>query len=154
MSAIPFLQQERPESCIPACVRMVLARYGVERSEAEVYACCETDADGTLPSAAARCIRQFGLKAEAQRLKGLETLQGHLNTPDCSVIVHVNLATLLGVNVVHAVVVEAIDGRANYVRVVDPAYPPAGRRTWPLGLFEMAWRAVRYQALVITPTPA
>ena len=33
---LPHFQQSAPGSCLPACVRMVLAYLGLERTEAEV----------------------------------------------------------------------------------------------------------------------
>ncbi len=151
MSSIPFWPQERPESCVPACLRMVLASYGVERTEAEVCACCQTDADGTLPSAAARCAQSLGFDATAPRLSGLDALREQLETAHSFPIAYVNLAPILGLNVIHAVIVEAIDTQRRQVRVIDPAYPPTGRREWALDLFEAGWRLARYQVILVIP---
>jgi len=40
---------------------MVLARYDIERSEDEIYFCCQTDLDGTPPTAAALCAQSLGI---------------------------------------------------------------------------------------------
>lgn len=151
MSQVPFFAQEQPESCVPACLRMVLASYGVERTEVELYACCQTDADGTLPSAAAQCARDFGFNASAPRLSGLDALREQLEIAHLFPIAYVNLEPLLGLNAIHAVIVESVDVQAGRVRVIDPAYPPTGRREWALDRFEVGWRLARYQVILIAP---
>jgi hypothetical protein len=62
-----------------------------------------------------------------------------------------HMSPILGVNVIHAMIVEAIDVQAGYVRVVDPAYPPTGRRTLTLRLFEAGWRLARCQTILVAP---
>jgi len=44
---IPHRQQERDYSCVPACVRMVLAFYGDQRAESELRALFKTKVGGT-----------------------------------------------------------------------------------------------------------
>lgn len=151
MTTVSFFPQQRPESCVPACLRMVFAVYGVERTEEEIYACCETDSDGTLPSAAARCAQELGFGASAVRLAGLDDLRGCIDTARDAVIAFVNLGPLLGVNVIHAVIIELMDTAHGNMRVIDPAYPPAGYRNWSLGLFEVGWRLARRQCILIMP---
>ena len=43
-------KQELPYSCLPACVRMVLAFYGLQRSESELRALLKTRPGGTSPA--------------------------------------------------------------------------------------------------------
>ncbi|HXV99861.1 MAG TPA: cysteine peptidase family C39 domain-containing protein [Anaerolineae bacterium] len=151
MNPFPFFSQERPESCVPACLRMVLAYYGLQHTEAEIYTCCETDVDGTLPSAAVRCAQHLGFNASAPRLPGLDALKEHLRAGQIFPIVYLNLSPVLGVNVIHAMIVENIDVQADQVQVIDPAYPPSGQRTIPLGLFEVGWRLVQNQTILVIP---
>lgn len=148
---LPLRLQERPESCVPACLRMILAAHGVERTEAELYTCCQTDVDGTLASAAADCARNLGFNTSAQRLAGLDTLQEQLTIASLWPIVYVHLGPLIGVSVIHAVIVEAIDIQAQIIRVVDPAFAPTGRREWSIELFEVGWRLARFQTILIHP---
>ncbi len=130
---------------------MVLAYHGLERPEAEIYACCETDVDGTLPSAAVRWAQGLGFDATAPRLPGLGALREHLETGYILPIVFVNLSPILGLNVVHAVVVESLEAQADQIQVIDPAYPPTGRRTLSLRLFEIGWQLARGQTILIKP---
>lgn len=147
MKVIPFFPQERPESCVPACLRMVLAYHGKVLSEIDLYNCCETDVDGTFPSAAARCAQSLGFIASASRLDGISALQGLMNNSFDPVIVFVNLSPLLGINVIHAVIVERIEEFT--VVIFDPACPPHGRRRWNLPLFEVGWTLARCQIIQI-----
>lgn len=149
MKDIPFLPQERPESCVPACVRMILAAYGLTYTEADLYTCCETDVDGTLPSAVVRCVQQLGLSARAERLPDMETLIGQM-AANTTPIVFLNLAPLLGIAVIHAVVVTTIDVHQEQITVLDPSYVPDGRRVWGLGLFQMGWKLARNQTILIS----
>jgi ABC-type bacteriocin/lantibiotic exporter with double-glycine peptidase domain len=131
---------------------MALAAQGIERSEADVYSCCQTDADGTLASVAAQCAESFGLHASALRLSGLDALRENIETPNTILIIFVNLAPLLGITVIHAVILDAIDTTAKIVHVIDPAHPPNGRREWPLDLFEVGWRLARHQIIMVLPS--
>ena len=152
MIQIPIWLQERPESCVPACLRMILAAYGVDRTEADIYTCCQADVDGTLPSAAADCARALGFDASAQRLAGIDALQEQLKSASLLPIVYVHLGPLMGVGVIHAVVVEAVDLQARTIHVIDPAYAPHGRREWALDQFEVGWRRARFQAILGRPS--
>jgi hypothetical protein len=103
--------------------------------------------DGTLPSAAVRCLARNGLNARAERLGEVDVLVGYLTTHIA--IAFVNLAPLLGIVATHAVIVEAIDDEATTIVVIDPAHPPDGRRMIPLALFEISWRLARGQVILV-----
>lgn len=128
---------------------MVLAYYGMEYTETEIYDCCETDAGGTLPSVAARCAQSLGFAASAVRLVSLDVLREQLIAGFIFPIVYVNLSPITGINVIHAVIVEAIDTQAGQVQVIDPAYPPTGRRVLPLSLFQVGWKLARNQTILV-----
>ena len=151
MNSLPFFPQEHPESCVPACVRILLAHYGQAYSESEIYACCQTDFNGTLPSTVIHCLQSLGFKATAPRLSGFDALLEELTVGQIIPIVYINLAPLLGINVIHAVLVQAIDIADGEIQVIDPAYPPNGRRVFALELFEVAWKLARYQTILVQP---
>ena len=46
---VPHFEQELSYSCLPACIRMVAAFYGVEQSEAALRALLKTRPAGTSP---------------------------------------------------------------------------------------------------------
>lgn len=146
---LSFYPQERPESCVPACLRMVLESAGYSAPEAAFYQGCETDIDGTLPSKAAQYAVSLGFDALSTRLPTIHELIGYMESNAPYPIVFVNLSSILGINVIHAVVVESIDYVAETITVVDPAFPPTGRRKWALDLFAIAWEMARYQTILV-----
>ena len=151
MKDVPYFAQERPESCVPACLRMILAYYGLVRTETELSTCCETDVDGTLPSASVRCAQSLGFDATAPRLSNLDALKAHMEAEYVLPVVFINLSPLLGINVTHAVVVDIIEPQTSQIHVIDPAYPPTGRRVFTLSLFEIGWRLARHQTILVKP---
>lgn len=58
MAKPPYFQQVYPFSCVPACLRMVLAYYKFEVSETELRSLCECDETGTTPSNAVRAATE------------------------------------------------------------------------------------------------
>lgn len=123
---IPYFTQERPESCVPACLRMVLASMGADTTEEALYLSCETDIDGTLPSKAVQCAQSLGFNASSPRLSGLDELYEQIALSHSYPIVFVNLSPILGINVIHAVIVETIDRE---VGNISPKISGAGHNT-------------------------
>ena len=150
MIRIPVRLQERPESCVPACLRMIFAAHGIERTEADIAHCCQTDIDGTLTSLAVRCAQEAGFEAVAQRLKDIDSLQAQLSESSYIPIVFLNIGPLLAINVIHAVVVQSLDIQAQTIHVIDPAFPK-GHRSWAIGLFERGWQLATYQTVLVGP---
>lgn len=151
MSRISFFAQERPESCVPACLRLVLGHFGVTRTESELYVCCQTDIDGTLPSIAAQCAESFGFTAISIRLPDYSALLHQIDDGYVHPVVFVNLSPLLGLNLLHAVVIDTVDQNSGRLQVIDPAHPPTGQRIWSRTLFENGWRMARGQTILIQP---
>lgn len=149
MTRFPYFRQELPESCVPACLRSILAGYGVVISERELRECCETDEFGTLPSSAVRCAQSLDFDASSPRLTDLYELIAIVESAQTAVIVFVNLSVICGLNVIHSVVVEMIDPTNETIEVLNPAHEPLGYHQWPLSLFEVAWRMARNQAVLI-----
>ena len=126
---------------------MIVASHGLVYSEAELYTCCETDSEGTLPSAAVRCVQRLGLVARSERLLDLASLiQARA---DSALIVFLNLAPILGIASIHAVIIEEINFQQEQITIIDPTYLPDGRRTWALGLFQIGWQLARNQTILV-----
>jgi hypothetical protein len=68
------------------------------------------------------------------------------------VITFVNVAPLLGINVLHAVIATQVDAQPAQVHVMDPAYPPNGQRIWALSQFQLGWQLARFQVIAIRRT--
>jgi ABC-type bacteriocin/lantibiotic exporter with double-glycine peptidase domain len=61
---LPFYAQETPESCVPACLRMVLAHWGILETESILRAKCQTTHRGTNYHDAVSCVQSYGLNAK------------------------------------------------------------------------------------------
>lgn len=79
----PYFFQAYPFSCVPACIRMVLASLGCEKSEPEIRSLCECDETGTTPSNAVKAVIECGFDAYQANLtfEELEDLISQNITP-------------------------------------------------------------------------
>jgi ABC-type bacteriocin/lantibiotic exporter with double-glycine peptidase domain len=110
----PFFPQAYPFSCVPACLRMVLASLDSEKSEAEIRSFCDCDETGTSPLNAILAVIEFGFDAYQANLvfEELEDLVSQNITP----IVFTKVAE--NVNYSHAIVIYKISGKK--VFAIDP----------------------------------
>ena len=58
----PLYLQETDYSCAPACLRMVLAAAGIEKTEEELRIVSNCDAEGTWPSEIVKTARSLGFE--------------------------------------------------------------------------------------------
>jgi ABC-type bacteriocin/lantibiotic exporter with double-glycine peptidase domain len=140
---LPFYQQETPDSCVPACIRMVLEGLGVVISEAELRQKCDCTIFGTEAFQAVEAVRQLGFSnATKQNLMLLDLsnvlAQGHYP------IVYVNLFPIQQEQGIHAMVVIALDDAI--VSVYDPML---GKRDLKRTVFDQAWRLTKGLTLLI-----
>lgn len=63
---VPHFEQELDYSCLPACVRMVLAFYGYECIEGELRALLKTRPGGTSPVQVMWRLPELGFEAYVQ----------------------------------------------------------------------------------------
>ncbi len=139
----PFHNQETPDLCVPACLRMVFGSFGVDIAESELCARCDTiPFYGTEALRAVEVARQLGFTRTAKHTLTLAELQT-LVAAGLSPIVFVDLTPLDGVEAIHALVVIAFAEQA--VTVLDPL---VGARTLPLQSFNTAW-ALRHKLAII-----
>lgn len=144
--AVPHLRQQQPHTCLPACVRMVLAYWGKEYTEEEL-----AEPFGTVPL--------WGTRPE-NVVAGLENLGYHalwfenttverlleLLAKDWPAIVFLRASDLPhGRAGLHAVVVVGIEGEQ--VICLDPALD----HPLHLGLspFLKAWSSLGHQGVVV-----
>ncbi len=141
--SLPFFFQETSESCVAACLRMVLAYRGIEAEEAALRECCQTTRLGTTFPDAAKCARGFGLPVDEVRDATWSDLQSWLSN-DIYPILSVNLFPLEARWAAHAVVVEQADEQE--IVYLDPLF---GRRVTDRIPFEQAWQMRRSKAMLI-----
>lgn len=139
-----FYPQETDYSCVPACLRMVMANLGIQVDEATLRTCCQTDPKGTASTAMVLCALSYGLQAfETSNASWSELV--HWVEQNVYPIVYLNLFPLDMMWGLHAVIVEAIT--KDTIVFLDPI---VGRRQAAIALFEQAWQMGRQRMMMIT----
>ena len=145
---VPHYEQELDYSCLPACVRMVLAYYGEEKTESQLRALLKTRPGGTSPVQVMLRLPNVGFEASVQ-MASKSILQGQLaaNHP---VIVHVwtELLPHWQGGLIHALTV--LEYNDSVVMVNDPAFADAPL-TIPTDIFLRAWAATDHLTIIIQP---
>lgn len=141
----PFYAQETPDSCLPACLRMVLAARGLRYSERQLRQLCRCQPMmGTLSTNVIRAAQKLGfvdsVEDRSLRLYDLRDVAREGFSP----IVGVNLRRLTGNWSPHAQVVVAI--ASAQVRVYDPLL---GRLRLASPTFEAAWADADYLTILV-----
>jgi ATP-binding cassette subfamily B protein len=121
---IPIRTQTQATDCGPACLAMVLAYHGIERSVDDLRRQTNAGRDGVSARTLLDVARRHGLAGRGVRT----TLDGLASLPRGSVLFW---------NFGHFVVLERVTHR--YVHVVDPAY---GRRRVPLAVADDSFTGV------------
>jgi ABC-type bacteriocin/lantibiotic exporter with double-glycine peptidase domain len=136
-SKLPFYKQEKPYSCVPACLRMVLAAQGQIVSESDLRERCDCTFLGTEALNAVDAMRAMGFSNSSKCTLKITELIVKLNA-GLYPIVFVNLLPIDGINDPHAIVVTAID--EDEVQMSDPLQ---GERLLPRSTFDTAWAMMR-----------
>ncbi len=71
-SKLPFHRQEKPYSCVNACLRMILDYSGIEVSEKELRDKCNTTELGTYADSIISCVKQYKCSAQLVALSMVE----------------------------------------------------------------------------------
>lgn len=137
-----FYKQETLHSCVPACLRMVLAGFGLKITEAELRRVCDTTPLGTNALKAVDCARLLGFVQTAKHTLTVEELTV-LTAGGVHPIIFVSLLPIDGFRDTHALVVIEVSERD--VAVYDPL---AGERRLSLPAFNAAW-AMRHNLAII-----
>ncbi len=143
---VPHFRQQLPHTCLPACVRMVLAYWGKEHSEEELAQALGTvPVLGTRPESVVAGLENMGYRAlwfENATLERLLDLLVH----DWPVVVFVRAADLPHGRIgLHAVVVIGIEGE--HVTCLDPSLDR--EFSFELSSFLRAWSNLRRQGLIV-----
>jgi ABC-type bacteriocin/lantibiotic exporter with double-glycine peptidase domain len=142
-SKLPFYRQEKPYSCVPACLRMVLAAQGYMVSESDLRELCDCTFLGTEALKTVDALRTMGFcnssKCNPKTTELIVLLNAGLYP-----IVFVNLLPIDSVNNPHAIVVTAID--EDDVSVCDPLQ---GKRLLPRSTFDTAWAMMRNLVILV-----
>jgi ABC-type bacteriocin/lantibiotic exporter with double-glycine peptidase domain len=142
-SNLPFYRQEKPYSCVPACLRIVLAARGYILTEADLRERCDCTFLGTEALKVVDALRSMGFKNSNKQTLRFSELVLELDT-GIYPIVFVNLLPIDGVNDAHAMVVISVDDEN--VMVCDPLQ---GERLLPRSTFDTAWAMMRNLTILI-----
>lgn len=137
----PFFAQERFDTCMLACLRMILANMGILVSEEHLAGQMSAHDEGFDPDQVAELARRFGLESEAKQLS-LETVVD-LVEKERFPIVLVDRTFIDGEFAIHAVI--PIRFTRHYVIILDPL---RGERRVSKGRFVKATRRVDGWAVV------
>lgn len=145
MKLAPF-RQERPETCLPAAIRMVLHHWGRDYSEKELVEICGTvPRFGTPPDAAVAGLEKAGYGALWFENATLERLI-RLLEQNWPVIIFLPASALPhGRSGFHAIVLTAVKERE--IVAMDPALGKEFRMA--LNAFLRAWALLDNQGMVV-----
>ena len=139
----PFYKQETRYSCVPACLRIVLAGFGLDLSEAELRTLCDCTAFGTDALKAVDAVRQLGFPQTAKytlSINELETLVAGGHYP----IAFVNLGPIDGIDDEHALVITEMSHTE--ISVYDPLQ---GERILSRDTFCAAWAMMHNLVILV-----
>ncbi|MGH9840175.1 MAG: cysteine peptidase family C39 domain-containing protein [Blastocatellia bacterium] len=139
----PYLPQETDFSCAVACLRMVLASFGVMKSEEELRELSDCSIFGTAAVELVRAARSLGFHNSRKHTLSLTDL-GDFTEQGCFPIVYVVLSANSPKPDVHALVVISVAGDS--ITVLDPK-----RGTLHLQVQEFCelWEPMKNLAVVI-----
>jgi len=145
---LPCVKQAKPYTCAVACLRMILAHYGVQVEEAELETLCQTTAEGTTAMNLVRAAENLGFHAAVGE-GDLDLLRSAVSTnlPPLVYLHTGSLPDLFDFISIHAVVVT--DVGVEFVHVNDP-WVGASLQI-PLLQFREAWRRVFHLVVLIWP---
>ncbi|MBO0859502.1 MAG: hypothetical protein J2P21_13665 [Chloracidobacterium sp.] len=139
----PFYRQETPDSCAPACLRMIFSYFDLPVSEAELRALCDCTIFGVDPPFAVDVARQFGFSKTDINNISPEELRLYLDEGRYP-IVYVSLLPIDAREGSQALVALEIGDDA--MTVYDP---DQGERILPWGAFLKAWALKRNLAIIV-----
>jgi ABC-type bacteriocin/lantibiotic exporter with double-glycine peptidase domain len=128
---------------VPACLRTVLASFGLDVSESKLRTLCDTTIFGTAALKAVDAARALGFAGTAKHNLTLEELTAAVDA-GLYPIVFVNLDPISGKDAAHSFVV--VEASASGILVYDPLY---GERTLSGETFRAAWALMRNVAVLI-----
>ena len=138
-----FYLQETPDSCVPTCIRMILAGFGMHYAEAELCQMCDCTVFGTEAFQAVEAVRSLGfLTANKYNLTSNDLAT--LLLDQCYPIVYVELKPIDGTFGTHAMIILSID--ETLVHVLDPMI---GERALDRSSFEAGWAFTKGLTIVI-----
>jgi ABC-type bacteriocin/lantibiotic exporter with double-glycine peptidase domain len=146
---VPHFKQELPYSCVAACVRMVLAHHGQQRTEAELRQLLNTRPHGT-PARNLTAVGPLGFDVKLG-FGNLSQLRDALVAGQAPVVfLDMGPLDYWQIDCSHVAVVVGIDDTSVYLN--DPFFDSAPQQT-SLSSFLQAWALNGHLAVVFRPRP-
>jgi ABC-type bacteriocin/lantibiotic exporter with double-glycine peptidase domain len=143
----PLYNQETEDSCVPACLRMVFASFGLEKEEQELRYLCQCNWGGTIPSVAKDTAIKLGFANSKVVYSSINELQTYLQKDIYPIVyLKVELPDPEPHLVIHAVVIVAI--LSEEVMFNDPV---RGAITYLMERFLREWEDANSLAIIIEP---
>lgn len=139
-------QQERNYSCLPACVRMVLAFWGSQHPEGELRGLFKTKLGGTSPARVMFELPTLGFNAAVLAASFRELQEAIAEGLPCIAQVWTGDLSYWDEECMHAVVVAGVE--ESKVAVNDPAFGEAPIEI-PINEFLAAWGLAGHTLIVI-----
>lgn len=137
---VPFFRQENWYTCGPACLRMLLAYFGIDISEEELEKACGTTELGTTPTQISTGASKSGMDAMATKNANLENLKRSLEEGS-PIIVLIDPSYIYGgiAGFGHFIVVVGIEGDKMIYHDPDPDISEGEFRRCEVEKFIKAW---------------
>ena len=144
---VPFFPQETSYSCVPACLRMVLAVNGIHLEEQQLVKACNCTAEGTSPGDLVRAAIDLGFTNTVQEHPELDDLKSALANRIFPIVWLRTMQHPLDIDPPsHAVVVVKI---GKLVLLRDPSQDQA-QRLVPRSEFAEAWERARRLTVLVS----
>ena len=144
-SSLPFYPQETPDSCVPACLRMVLASFGQMLTEAELCRMCDCTIFGTDAFQAVEAVRKLGFLGSRKCNLSIAELD-ELLKDGFFPIVYVSLMPIDQTIGTHAMVVVLVADN-DLITLLDPL---SGERKLERSVLYVAWRSTNGLTIVVS----
>ena len=133
---VPFYRQEQLHTCGPACLRMVLAYNGVDKTEDELVVLCNTAEVGTGRRPLARAAQELNFGVQLAERMTREDLQETISSGKPTIaLVNPSLIYPHVTETSHGVVIVGVEG--DEIIFHDPAGSASNRLAW--AEFRSAW---------------
>ena len=147
--SVPHYKQEQSNSCLPACVRMVLAHYGRTHSEDELRQLLGTGPGGT-PAGRVSQVASLGFDVDLRPLSPSDLVAVLQSGVPPILLLDTDALDYWSIDCYHTAILVGLDLTTAYLN--DPAFDTTPQQTSLTGL-DRAWGANKYYTALIRPRP-
>ena len=100
--------------CGPACVKMILHRFGIKENQKELGKLCNITETGVAPTAIVRCFRKYGIHSSYKHYPGIrKTIEKYLEEYKNPIIIGTeeHYMLIIGYTMKNFILIDPADGR-------------------------------------------